>query len=198
MVIGERFAWCHMQKTGGDATLLFFELIPGLIVRADPRNVQAKHASFPEREAEIRGKLLVSNIRRLPAWTLSWNQHHYQHGSVRADGTPVLMESPQQMAELPRGDRRLAHFSGDGRFPIDRWLRMEHLAEDFIAFASELADLTEENRHDIAGHPQVNALDYDHEVGHWFTPGQVRLMYESNPVWAALEERLYGDLDLLD
>jgi hypothetical protein len=198
MVIGDSFAWCHMQKTGGDATLQLFELIPGLILRADPRNVQAKHASFPERATEIGGKLLACNVRRLPAWTLSWNQHHHQHRSMRADGTPILMGSPQQMAELPRGDRRLAHFSGDGRFRIDRWLRMENLAEDFTAFASELTDLTAGNRHDIARYPPVNALDYDHEVGHWFTPAQVRLMYARNPVWAALEERLYGGLALLD
>ena len=44
----------------------------------------------------------------------------------------------------------------------------------------------------------MNTLEYDHEVEHWFTPEQVRLMYSNNPVWASLEQRLYGGLALLD
>jgi hypothetical protein len=198
MVIGERFAWCHMQKTGGDATLQLFELFPDLVLRADARNLQAKHASFAEREDEIAGKLLLCNIRRLPAWMLSWHQHHSQHRSPGPDGKPVSMRSPQQLAELPRGDRRLAHFTGGGRFTIDRWLRMEHLAEDFTAFVSELTALTEGDRHNIATYPPVNTLEYDHTLEHWFTSEQLRVMYSNNPVWAALEQRLYGDLAFLD
>jgi|RhiMetdeSRZDD1v2_1073273.scaffolds.fasta_scaffold126183_4 hypothetical protein len=194
MVIGERFAWCHMQKTGGDVTLQLFNLFPQLVVQADPRNTQAKHASFAEREDQIRGKLLACNIRRLPAWLLSWDQHHSQLRSLSADGTPVVMSSPQQLAELPRADRRLAHFTDGGRFHIDRWLRLEHLAEDFAGFIAHFADLTDDRRHDIEHYPQVNTLEYDHDLEHWFTPEQVRRMYESNPVWAALEERVYGDL----
>jgi hypothetical protein len=198
MVIGERFAWCHMQKTGGDATLQLFQLFPALVVHADARNQQAKHTPFAEREYEVEGKLLACNIRRLPAWLLSWDQHHSQHRAQRPDGTPVLMSSPQQIAERSRGDRRLAHFTDGGRFRIDRWLRMEQLAPDFTSFISELVDLTQDDRDSISGNPPVNVLDYDHEPAHWFTPAQVRLMYSNNPVWASLEERLYGDLVLLD
>jgi hypothetical protein len=184
MVIGERFAWCHLQKTGGDATLLMFRLLPRLVLSSDERNVQAKHALFAERESEIAGKLLACNIRRLPGWSLS-----------RA-GEP--MSSPQTMAETPRADRRLAEFTDGGRFAIDRWLRMENLADDFTAFVSDLTDLTEGERRSIAGYPPVNALEYDHRVEHWFTPAQVRLMYSTNPVWAKIEERVYGSLALLD
>jgi hypothetical protein len=198
MVIGQKFAWCHLQKTGGDVTLQLFQLFPHLVVRADPRNVQAKHASFAEREPEIEGKLLLCNLRRLPSWMLSWHQHHSQHRSLGQDGKPVTMRSPQQLAELPRGDRRLDHFTEGGRFRIDRWFRMEHLAHDFTEFVSELTELTDDVRHSIESYPPVNVLDYDHELGHWFTSEQVRLMYANNPAWAALEERLYGGLVSLD
>lgn len=198
MVIGERYAWCHLQKTGGDATLQLFQLFPEIVVHADPRNTQAKHTTFADREAEVRGRLLACNLRRLPAWMLSWDQHHSMHRSIRANGRPVLMSSPQQMAEIPRGDRLLEHVTAGGRFAIDRWLRMEHLADDFTAFVSELTEVTDDDRHNIAAYPQVNTLDYDHVLEHWFTPAQVELMYASNPAWAALEERLYGDLALLD
>jgi hypothetical protein len=180
-----------MQKTGGDATLELFQLLPRLIVRADPRNVEAKHTTFAEREPEITGKLLACNLRRLPAWTLSWDQHFSQH-------RVTAMSSPQEMAERPRGDRRLAHFTDGGRLHIDRWLRMEYLAMDFNELVSEFTDTTDGERQSIAAYPPVNVLSYDHEVEHWFTPAQVRQMYASNPVWAALEERVYGNLALLD
>jgi len=198
MVIGERFAWCHMQKTGGDATLQMFKLRPDLIVHADPRNTEAKHATFAEREPEVSGKLLACNIRRLPAWLLSWDQHRSQNRARTKDGRLVPMSSPQEMAARPRGDRRLAHFTAAGRFEIDRWLRMEHLGDDFIAFVSEFAELSDADRHDIANYPPVNVLDYDHSIEHWFTPAQVREMYANNPAWAAIEERVYGGLALLD
>ena len=65
MVIGERFAWGHLQKTAGNATLGMFQLFPDLIVYADPLNVEDKHASFASRADQLDGKLLLSNMRRL-------------------------------------------------------------------------------------------------------------------------------------
>jgi hypothetical protein len=67
-----------------------------------------------------------------------------------------------------------------------------------MSFISEFTDLTEDERRNISDNPLVNVLDYDHELEHWFTPEQMRLMYSNNPLWASLEERLYGDLMLLD
>ena len=64
------------------------------------------------------------------------------------------------------------------------------------AAGRRLKVLTDDDRHNIATYPQVNALEYDHEIGHWFTPAQVKQMYVSNPIWASLEERVYGDLAL--
>jgi hypothetical protein len=197
MVIGERFAWGHLQKTAGDATLGLFRLFPDLIVFADPRNTEAKHASFADRAAQIEGKLLAANIRRLPAWTVSWAQQRARD-SRRPDDRPVPMNSPEQMVRVPRADVRLSSLTDQGRFKVDRWLRMEHLAEDFCDFISDFTDLDEEARRRISEFPNVNALSYDHDVRHWFTRERVRRLYESNPLWAAAEQEAYGDLDLLD
>jgi hypothetical protein len=197
MVIGERFAWGHLQKTGGDATWELFRMFPHLVVFADPRNTEAKHASFADRPDDVRGKLLAANIRRLPSWTLSWAQHRARL-SQRPDGSPVMMNSPQQMVEVPRADMRLDALIGGGAFPVDRWLRMEHLAEDFADFLAELIDVTEEDRRRMASFAQVNALEYDHEVANWFTPQQVSRLYENNPVWAAVERRVYGGFVALE
>jgi len=197
MVIGERFAWGHLQKTAGDATLGLFRLFPELILYSDPRNVEDKHASFGTRSAEVDGKLLAANIRRLPDWTLSWAQHRARYAK-RDDGSAIAMNSPHQMVEIPRADKRLSILTDSGRYHIDRWIRMEQLVGDFSVFIAEFTDLTGQDRDRIATYGPVNALDYDHEIAHWFTPDLIRRLYQNNPLWASVEERIYGDLALLD
>jgi hypothetical protein len=197
VVIGEKFAWGHLQKTAGDATLGLFQHFPNLILYSDPRNVEEKHASFASRAAEIDGKLLAANFRRLPDWTLSWAQHRSRF-ATRPDGKPVAMNSPHQMVEVPRADKRLSILTDSGRYHIDRWIRMEVLADDFIAFISEFTDVTAADRAQIASFDSVNALEYDHDISHWFTSEQVRRLYHNNPLWASVEERVYGDLALID
>jgi hypothetical protein len=107
------------------------------------------------------------------------------------------MNSPHQMVEIPRADMRLGFLTADGRFPVERWLRMEHLAGDFADFVGELTDVTADDRRRIAGFAPVNALEYDHEVENWFSADQVARMYEVNPAWAEVERRVYGDLLVL-
>jgi hypothetical protein len=36
-------------------------------------------------------------------------------------------------------------------------------------------------------------VDYDMEPMHWFTPDQIRTMYEHNPLWAAVEREAYKE-----
>ena len=193
MVIGDRFAWGHLEKTGGDATLQLFEQVPELVRFADPVDAHDKHRSFPAREPEVRGKVLALNIRRLPEWTLSKAQHAARHGT-HPDYQPWYMASPHQMAASTEPDERLAAFTGGGRFVVDRWLRVEHLADDFLEFVTEFGEISEDQRRAITDLARVHGSateGYDHRVEHWFTPGQLQAMYERNPVWAALERRLY-------
>jgi hypothetical protein len=71
---------------------------------------------------------------------------------------------------------------------------MEHLAEDFLDFISELTDVGEERTRKVNEVRVINSLDYDHDVRHWFSDDQIKRMYEVNPVWRAVEEQTYGDL----
>jgi hypothetical protein len=193
MVIGERFAWAHLPKTGGSATLELFRVFPELIVFADFDPGNDKHATFKQREQEVAGRMLVMNLRRLPFWVLSRAQHVARWG-VHPDYQPIPMASPQDLSESPFPDNRLALYTDDARFSIDRWLRMERLPDDFLEFVSELTEVTPEQRERVSQLPPVNAHEYDHELGTWFTPEQIERMYERNPVWAGLEEELYGGL----
>jgi hypothetical protein len=193
MVIGERFAWAHLPKTGGTATLELFLLFPELIAFADIDESNAKHTTFGERSEQVAGKTLVMNLRRLPFWVLSRAQHVARWGT-HPNYEPIPMASPQELSESDFPDDRLALYTDGGRFRIDRWFRMEHLQEDFIGFVSELIEVTEEQRDRAVRLPLLNAHGYDHEIASWFSPEQVMRMYERNPAWAGLEEELYGGL----
>lgn len=193
MIIGEQFGWAHLPKTGGTAALWMFRQFPEWA----GGHTGSKHSTFAQHEREIEGKVLVSNMRRLPDWVLSWS-HHRAAKDFDANGMLPPMHSPWEMAEGRRADYWLGVLLDDQRFHVDRWLRMEHLADDFIDFISEQRDVDPEQRRRIKEIGAVNAVEYDHQVTHWFTPQHVQRMYEQNPRWAAVEREVYGDIALLD
>jgi hypothetical protein len=194
MVVGERFAWGHLQKTGGNTTLEMFRLFPHLVLFADPRDTEAKHSSFGDREQAVQEKALAVNIRRLPPWALSWAQHL----ALPKRKKPIAMASPHQMAQSSIADRLLLRLTDDGRFRVDRWLRMESLADDFLDFVSELTAVSEDQRAQVSELDRVNVIHYDREIAHWFTEEHLALLYENNPVWASVEREVYGGLMSLD
>jgi hypothetical protein len=193
MIIGEKFAWAHLPKTGGSATLELFRIFPELIVFGDFEDTNAKHTPFRERKAQVSGKTLALNLRRLPFWVLSRAQHAARWG-VWPEYEPIPMATPEELSESAFPDTRIAIFTDDGQFEIDRWLRMERLADDFLAFVSAFTEVTDERGAQVLQLPPVNAHEYDHEIAAWFSPEQVARMYERNPVWAGLERAVYGDL----
>ena len=163
MVIGAGFAWAHLPKTGGDATLAMFGLFPDLVEFADPDDSNDKHASFHARAAKIQGKLLVMNIRRLPAWVLSRAQHVSRWG-IYPDYEPIPMATPDELADSPFPDSRLMLYTDEGRFWPDRWLRMESLAGDFTDFVSSLRPVSDMERGRVEALGPVNSADYDHDA----------------------------------
>jgi hypothetical protein len=192
MVIGERFAWGHLQKTGGDATLAMFHLFPHLIEFADRADTNEKHRPFSSKADQIEGKLLAANFRQLPSWTLSWMQHRVHHSNKIGQSIPL--ESTERMAALPRADWRLAALTDHGRLQVDRWLKKERLVDEFLDFVSEFTDLTAQDRQRVTELGSVNALQYDHDPSHWFTNEQIDLMYRRNPLWSSVERKVYGGL----
>jgi hypothetical protein len=193
MVIGERFAWAHLPKSGGSATTQLFRLFPEVIVFQDVDHNNDKHTLFRDRSDQVEGKVLAMNLRRLPFWVLSRAQHVARWG-IHPDYTPIPMDSPRTLSESGFPDTRLALFTDNGRFTIERWIRMESLGDDFLTFISEWTDVSAEREQEVRGLAPVNALEYDHDIGSWFTQDQITSMYRANPHWAEVEERLYGSL----
>jgi hypothetical protein len=195
MVIGRRFAWAHLPKTGGDATYCMLASVPGLIQFADPPHSNDKHLPFFAREAEVAGKLLCMNIRRLTAWALSGAQHKAAHG-VHPEYRPLPLESFDQITSRTDADDLLRWMTDHQRFRVDRWLRMEALEEDVLGLLSELGECTPAVRAGVSAVGQVNEGRYPRELEQDFTDEQVRRLYALNPEWTAIERRLYGGLPI--
>jgi hypothetical protein len=182
VVIGHTFAWAHFPKTGGEATRGMFRLFPELLESVDASDYPRKHETF-----EMRGiddKVRVANIRRLPAWRVSMAHELAEQGKPKQ-----LQIGPKAWLVPGTADRPLV-----GLGPIDRWLRSEYLADDFLAFISELTDVSEERRGAVRQIGVVNARAYDHDLERWFSEDDVRALYDLNPVWAAVEKQVYGSL----
>jgi hypothetical protein len=194
VVIGRTFAWAHLPKTGGDATSRMLAGIPGLVRFADPPESNDKHMPFFGREAEVAGKLLVMNIRRLPAWTLSAAHHRAAHG-VHPEYRPLPLETPDEMTAKTDADDLLRWMTDHGRFAVDRWLRAECLQEDVLALLGELGELTPVARAVVLGVGRVNEGDYPRELERGnLTAARIARLYALNPVWAQIERRVYGGL----
>jgi hypothetical protein len=197
MVIGERFSWAHIPKTGGTATLNMFWLFPDLVEFADPIDSDGQHLTFRDRWDRSEGKLLLLNLRRLPTWVLS-RAHHVSRLGVSPGFERKPVPPPDELARSSLPDERLSLYTDSGGLRIDRWFRMESLTDDFLSFVSELRDVDELERRHVTELGAMNALDYDHELAGWFDRGQLETLYGNNPVWRDLEQRLYGGLQLLD
>jgi hypothetical protein len=98
------------------------------------------------------------------------------------------------MASSTFPDHRLATYTDDGRLEIGRWMRLEMIVDDFLAFISEFGPVSDEQRRLVRELGPANEGSYDRDLSHWFTADHLDLMYRSNPVWAELERRLYGGL----
>jgi hypothetical protein len=195
VIIGEQFIWGHLGKTGGDAFhTLFTAVAPDLVVRADEPTDPTKHRAFTTGDVgPLDGKLLALNLRRLPAWRLSIAQHRSRHGT-RTDPTPQPLPSPEELAHSTLPDEHLATFTDGGRLEIGRWLRMEHLRDDCLDFVRLFRPVTDEEVELAQTTVTKRPGNYDHDTRSVIPVELERVLYEQNPVWAAVEQQLYGYL----
>ena len=182
-----------MPKTAGDATCLMLTSVPGLVQFADPGDSNDKHMPFFGREADVAGKLLAMNIRRLPAWALSGAQHKARYG-VHPSYRPGALETLDQITSRTDADDLLRWMTDHGRFQIDRWLRAEQLEADVLDLLGALGELTATVRKAVLAVGRVNEGAYPREPEREFTAEQIARLYRMNPGWAEVERRAYGAL----
>lgn len=194
MVIGDKFAWVHIPKTGGDSThLLFRELENDSLRFIDGPE---KHNSF-QREG-ITDLDRISNIRRLPALLKSWAVHYSQHSKWN----PGNKDRPFTREQLLQGmvwwlepytsDWKLVKFD-EVVFDyyeldkIDFWIRTENLLKDFKKVMSTYLDVSKLEKDFIS-----NQGAYKRKIQ--FSKKELKQIYSSCSRWAELERAVYGDL----
>ena len=198
MIIGPNFVWLHLPKTGATSTEAFLrkKFVDQLDVHADEYNPERIiwHQSITQRIAEdpsfsVDGRRVICGFRRLPAWIISrvcYEAHRSPHhlASREMIETGHFFEND---GKINSGDTYLREY----RYPrVDNWLRCEHLAEDI----SEVFNLSFE---DVQRNLQLkNQTVKISKTLFWLTVGELKRLYESNPLWAELEKELYGDLEL--
>ena len=163
MVIGEEFAWAHLPKTGGDTDPHPVRVVsgPGAVCGSGRHERQAR--DLPRAHAtSCAGKLLAMNVRRLPAWVLS-RAHHVAREGVWPDYIPEPMPSSAELAESTLPDERLEYFAFRGPLRVERWLRLEHLREDFLALVVDLTEVTAVQARRVRELPALDVADYDRE-----------------------------------
>jgi hypothetical protein len=196
MVVMPRLVWAHLPKAAGDTTLAMFNLFPEFVEFADPTGTHLKHAWFSERPEYTSGRERALNIRRLPAWILSFTLYKSKRG-LHPHYTQLPMDSPRQMSLTSAADKHLAPFIETGSRLPEHWLRVETLAEDFLALMSRFTDVSPSRHRAVMALAPQNAILYERELGAWFTRKHIERMYDTNPLWATVEKTVHGDT-LLD
>ena len=188
MVIGPRFVIGHIGKTAGDAIkqLLQTLRLPG--VGSFPIESPRKHWTFRQWGGDLAGRELALSFRRLPAFLLS--QFHHRHLDGRLSEPP----SAEQMCQDYAADFYLRLYTDEGRLRIDHWLRSETIREDLLVFLNRHVALTEEQQAAIRSAPTKSSLPYNHDWRAVFQADHLRSMYQRNPLWADVEQRVYGSL----
>jgi hypothetical protein len=86
-----------------------------------------------------------------------------------------------------------------GARKIGVWLRMEHLFDDVIHFiAGHIQPLTPELYDRLSAVPTKGQREYNHNVLDFFSAEQIAALYARNPLWSAIEKKVYGELYMQD
>ena len=196
MIIGPNFVWLHFPKTAGTATerLLRHFFSARTDVKFDILGVRPVtwHQTIEQRTQidpafSITDRTVICGFRRLPAWLMSRTTYEASRAPYRI-ATRAMIESGQFFENDGTVNHADAYLRNYSRPRVDAWLRSEHLAVD-IAKAFGLPES------DIRTHLKVaNRSEKVDDPAFWFTQQQIAALYAQNPLWAALERELYGDL----
>ncbi len=197
LIIAKDWVWLHFPKCAGTKTEhLLMENFSGLDdIHFDPINQKNViwHHGIQERETydpdfSLGDRKVICAIRRLPDWLLS--RVHFEAARPPHRIPTREMFAAGRFYEITgfnnSADAVVRKFS---RPRVDHWLRAEHLAKDLQAFFGP--DFRVDDRK-----LNSNRFSYIRDWNFWFTPDELQRLYAENPVWAAIEEKLYGSLPI--
>lgn len=202
MVVGKNFIWLHVPKCGGHAVerALWAATRWRRDIKFDQRFPfhTGWHDSIRERlqadpTLELGGRKIVASFRRLPSWILS--RVHYE--AARAPHRHATREMIcqglyfEQNGFVGSADSQIERYLADD---VHRWIRQEHLAEDFEMAFGDLLPIKSSAISKARKIRNKTEIDYPKRIEFHFTASDLEQLYASNPHWARLEEQLYGEL----
>jgi len=196
MIIGPNFVWLHFPKTGGTETerLLRQFWSDRADVKFDLTGVRPVtwHQNLTQRlesdpNFSLVGRQVFSGFRRLPAWILSRAVYEASRSPHHTATREMIEEGRffENDGKINQADMYLNFYQYK---KVDRWIRTEYLAID-LASVFNLA----ENDVDLKL-KTTNVTNKINAIEFWFTPQQLDKLYSKNPIWAELENKLYGNL----
>jgi hypothetical protein len=201
VIVGQGFVWLHFPKTGGHtvAAAIRAAVVDREELSFDPPDDHRWHDSISERRRsdpafDPSGKVVISGFRRLPWWLLS--RVHYEaarppHHCATRDML-CRGEFYEHNGEIARADSLVARMDED---PADRWVRLEHLADDFVTcFEGLLGPRVRTAARKLKKVVNPTGLDYLKSLDFYFTAEELAGLYAANPIWAERERQVYGDI----
>lgn len=201
MIVGDKFVWLHFPKCAGHAVdqALKSVLRGRSDVAFDVADRIGWHDSLEERQRRDPGLLVadrtvICGFRRLPYWMLS-RVHYEASRPPYLSATRAMLcrgEFFHQNGQIGKADDYALHY--DAR--VERWIRTEHLAEDFERHFSDIlgSHLARAALRKVARVVNGTRLNYIRALDYHFTPDELAGLYAANPSWAARERQLYGGL----
>jgi hypothetical protein len=202
VIVGKRFVWLHFPKCAGHAV----EQAIRSVLRKDRNAVfdstdnAGWHDSLDDRDRRgevpaLAGREVVCGFRRLPHWILS--RVHYE-----ASRPPYLSATRDMLlrgeffhrnGQVARADDFARHYDASH---VDRWIRTEHLAADFLAAFEDLIGpgLARVAARRLGRIVNGTRLNYIRDLEYHFTAEELEGLYAANPIWAERELALYGEL----
>lgn len=192
-MIGSRFLWLHLPKTGGTSLRHVFRARQIAEVTVDADDSPSKHDSVVLRESRTTwragGRQRFITARRLADWLVSdWHHKRRHMGLPDLDFEPVrsgLYYSLRLGGTWVAADWWLQYFALDAETVS---LRLEHLADDLNARLLPLLPSETAPFHQV---PRRNARPTGYQQA--FTDADVRRMRAANPRWTAWEHRVYAN-----
>jgi hypothetical protein len=201
MVIGPDFVWLHFPKCGGHTveTALRAAARWRGDFAFDPVDYVGWHDSIPRRlqrdpQFDPSSKAVICGIRRLPFWILSRVHYEAARPPFRCATREMVVRGEffEQDGNVNTADGYAAMFMTP---PVDCWIRLEHLAEDFRRhFRGSLGRRMAKADRILSHRVNETGIRYLRSLEFHFTPRDLALLYAANPIWASLERRAYGDL----
>jgi len=195
MIVGRDWIWLHFPKCGGtsaermlrlnfgnDESVAFDEIDPLKVIWHE--NIAMRAARDPSFSAE--GRKRVAIFRRLPDWIISRVHYEASRPPHRVVTRDMLLKGEffENGGQISMPDKVLQFYD---RPPVDFWVRLETMHQDFEAFFGQSLVPLERRLNE-------NRFPYIRDIRFWFTPSELRDLYAHNPAWAAVEHRLYGRL----